>query len=1677
MNDPVYATNNNNKSRDKHGDDADTCRICRGEGSAEEPLFYPCKCSGSIKFVHQDCLMEWLSHSQKKHCELCKTPFRFTKLYHPHMPTRIPTAVFLRSAIGHVFNLIMTWCRILVVAFVWLVLVPWCMRVVWRSLFWVADGGWTRDFYVEKLSRNATSASAVEKAIKAMLDSATTSYSTAPLPLATVYSKVHMSLDLPSFKPPEGSRTWRLMKKFFLPDVPGHVHFASGANMTNSSSAVGGPFASSNRNRSLLSDVAFLNWFSSPVANRFLIDVLEGQVITLSVVIAFVLIFLIREWVVQQQPVINMMAVGAGNVPVPAPALPADAAQPEEEVDEERDAPQAHEEDHDEDIPDDASSQDGSDRDEQEHRATDADAEDAPSQHRPVQRSSIWIEGLPEELRLAMERHSNEEIARILDGMTLEEIVQLREKLNAASKNTSERGRPPASSAELNNADAPPEAHTPAEQLGSQNPQALAARLANIVASPEADFGDSSVPPQRPNMPARDQSFIATGIRRGLEEGTSWSTQNVRRTSLQEHTSPRRGDPFVPDSWEDEDENAELSPEENLWITNDQEKDSDHSSDSWQHVSEMTADETTEPRLEASQFSSKGKAKASDENPNNLPEHMENTESAEEIAGSSNSSAVRESPLADSSGAESAVELDSTASHTREETGSAQPSVQDLASEIVRQPGLGARAMDWFWGDIAPDTAQAVEDEGDDEHVVQNLADEPPFVPLVPNAPREAADPPVQNAEVAAAAAQAGIDLDQDAIDDAEDLEGIMELIGMQGPITGLFQNAMFSAVLISASVACAVWFPYLWGKLVLLLLGNPISVVKFPFRLIASLTDLVVDLTLFAAAGGAHWCMRSIQTLLLFLPLGRLSDKLGRPIAAILTPTQSVAENAMDRIGKLLLESVALSSPNYFRLSVHSHAALRTIQNTTSTAITQTGQAVLSLYENATFSATAGMATSAFHQIPSTLQFGIATISARAQQMVEWIWSSKSYQITLDPEQDIPSAYPVVDQWTAKDRIITVLAGYACFAVLGALYLRRGTPFTTSQQGRKIEGIITDILEQAGGVLKVILIISIEMLAFPLYCGLLLDVALLPLFENASLWSRCQFAWSNPWTSGFVHWFIGTCYMFHFALFVSMCRKIMRKGVLYFIRDPDDPTFHPVRDVLERSVTTQLRKIAFSALVYGALVVVCLGGVVWGLDRCLKGVLPIHWANQTPSLEFPIDLLFYNFLTPLVIKIYKPSDGLYEMYEWWFQHCGKFLRLSSFLLGERVEEEEGHHVRPTWASWLAGEEGDVTTPVMPADQEKLAGKPQSEVYFAFDGRYVRAPASDQLRIPKEEAVFVEVDQDNNRKDGKPEETGVHAKSSTMVKMVYIPPWFRIRIALFIFTIWMFAAATGLGVTVVPLLFGRYLFSIILPPEIVLNDIHAFSLGIYTLGGFAYGMFHLYALAAAFRDAQTSPLHAIQNAWTAVFATGSRVVRVAYVYSSLVLLIPILFAVILELYILIPLHAYFGAHEPHVVHLVQDWTLGFLYARLVARIILSNRRSRPARAFSAVIADGYANPNARLATRCFLIPVLFFSAVAILVPSGIAWTLNRTLWLNASEAFKSQVWRFSYPSLALFSICLWAAKEGAGMMNKWRMVVRDEVYLIGERLHNFGEKRAYSGTIAHVGVGRVEGIRRLGEAA
>lgn len=51
------------------------CRICHCEETSEEFLISPCYCTGTLKFVHQTCLQQWLKSNDMKSCELCKFDF------------------------------------------------------------------------------------------------------------------------------------------------------------------------------------------------------------------------------------------------------------------------------------------------------------------------------------------------------------------------------------------------------------------------------------------------------------------------------------------------------------------------------------------------------------------------------------------------------------------------------------------------------------------------------------------------------------------------------------------------------------------------------------------------------------------------------------------------------------------------------------------------------------------------------------------------------------------------------------------------------------------------------------------------------------------------------------------------------------------------------------------------------------------------------------------------------------------------------------------------------------------------------------------------------------------------------------------------------------------------------------------------------------------------------------------------------------------------------------------------------------------------------------------------------------------------------------------------------------------------------------------------------------------
>ncbi|XP_076018405.1 E3 ubiquitin-protein ligase MARCHF6-like [Genypterus blacodes] len=116
-------------------EEADICRVCRSEGSHDKPLFHPCVCTGSIKFIHQECLLQWLKHSRKEYCELCQHRFAFTPIYSPDMPSRLPVQDIFAGLVSSIGTAIRYWFHYTLVAFAWLGVVPLTACRIYKCLF------------------------------------------------------------------------------------------------------------------------------------------------------------------------------------------------------------------------------------------------------------------------------------------------------------------------------------------------------------------------------------------------------------------------------------------------------------------------------------------------------------------------------------------------------------------------------------------------------------------------------------------------------------------------------------------------------------------------------------------------------------------------------------------------------------------------------------------------------------------------------------------------------------------------------------------------------------------------------------------------------------------------------------------------------------------------------------------------------------------------------------------------------------------------------------------------------------------------------------------------------------------------------------------------------------------------------------------------------------------------------------------------------------------------------------------------------------------------------------------------------------------------------------------------------------------------------------------------------
>lgn len=642
------------------------------------------------------------------------------------------------------------------------------------------------------------------------------------------------------------------------------------------------------------------------------------------------------------------------------------------------------------------------------------------------------------------------------------------------------------------------------------------------------------------------------------------------------------------------------------------------------------------------------------------------------------------------------------------------------------------------------------------------------------------------------------------------------------------------------------------------------------------------------------------------------------------------------------------------------------------------------------------------------------------------------------------------------------VLVGNFIIIMIFVWYVNSSVRFASSFKGQRAELAIIHLLRHFGDILKVITITGIELVTFPIFCGILLSGALLPLFPNETFYGRLTFTINHPFDSPLLYWFTGTFYMFQLAMFVTMCRDIMRRGVLYFVRDPNEENFHPIREVMERPLVPQLRKIAISAVMYAILICLCIGGVVWALRYIFHvSFLPLTFdfsgferANaKVEAGSFNALSVFQSLFLYIAVLIairfilwnyFNPSRIIRKVWDVVFKRSCAKLRLSSFILNDPKPQERGTVHYGSFAAWFNSAQPDYSKP---GTLEDLKTLPRDRALFILDGTFVRAPATDSAAGKKDVKLFIEVDKDDNRVDDK-ENAPTDLRDYTVV---YTPPNFRMRIFGLLCVIWGVGGLVVFSVTGLPVIVGRFLLSFsFTSKQINENNVVAFAVGIIpTLLGIVavdlraeideYRRVGLQKMFESFNTVQER-----DKIKKGLFGAAKLAIFIVIYFGVL----PLLFLYTVFKFVLEPVQTFFSVSFNNILALqtIWSWTLITLLF-LITHVPTAHPNNAISRIVNRIFQNGYLDMDLIFACRAFVYPAFTFLFLHA-VPQTLYFMCNKLITMGLNYKFFIVVRDYSYVC-AIVSIVLAGATVLLEMFwRRWETNFRDEVYLVTEQLEN-----------------------------
>ncbi|MBA0557017.1 hypothetical protein Golob_027076 [Gossypium lobatum] len=484
---------------------------------------------------------------------------------------------------------------------------------------------------------------------------------------------------------------------------------------------------------------------------------------------------------------------------------------------------------------------------------------------------------------------------------------------------------------------------------------------------------------------------------------------------------------------------------------------------------------------------------------------------------------------------------------------------------------------------------------------------------------------------------------------------------------------------------------------------------------------------------------------------------------------------------------------------------------------------------------------------------------------------------------------------------------------------------------------------------------------------------------------------------------------MLQISIFVSLLRGVLRNGVLYFLRDPADPNYNPFRDLIDDPVHKHARRVLLSVAVYGSLIVMLVFLPVKLAMRMVPSIFPLDISVSDPFTEIPADMLLFQICIPFAVEHFKLRATIKSLLRYWFTAVGWALGLTDFLL-PRPEENGGQD----------------NVNVEPGQQDRLqvvqlGGQEQPMVAFAADDDPNRG-----LMASGNSSVAEEFDED--------EQTDSEYS-------------FVLRIVLLLVIAWMTLLIFNSALIVVPISLGRALFNAIpllpITHGIKCNDLYAFVIGSYfiwtAMAGARYTIEHIRTKRAAVLLSQIWK-------WSAI------VIKSSVLLSIWIFVIPVLIGLLFELLVIVPMRV--PVDESPVFLLYQDWALGLIFLKIWTRLVMLDHMMPLVDEswrikFERVREDGFSRLQGLWVLREIVFPIIMKLLTALCLPyvlaRGVFPVLGYPLVVN------SAVYRFAWLGCLGFSLLCFCAKRFHVWFTNLHNSIRDDRYLIGRRLHNFGE--------------------------